>query len=69
MIKPVCEGSKRKRFDLGLSFLPRVAVGHHPCQVGDFGNPTAVVLLLKLNAQHVVPSVSWIGKCNVFHRQ
>ncbi len=50
MVKPVRKGAKCKRLDLGLGFLRRGSVGHDPCQVGDFGNPTAVVLLLKLNS-------------------
>jgi len=72
VVKPVRKGAKRERLDLGPGFLRRGSVGHDTRQVRDFGNPTAVVLLLKLNSQHVVSSVCGLSSAvlsvvNIYH--
>ena len=51
IFKPVSEYAKSERFDLASGFLLRRAVAHHTGERRNFGNPSAVVFLLKLNFQ------------------
>ena len=50
VLKPVRKRSKGERFNRGFGFFRRVAVSHDSRQLGDFGNPSTVTLLLKLNS-------------------
>ena len=50
VFKPIGERAKGERFNLSPGFFPGSTVGHDTRQGRDFGNPTAVVLVIKLDA-------------------
>jgi hypothetical protein len=47
--QPVSKEPKSERFDLASSFFLRLAVAHQTGKCRDFGNPPAIIFLLKLN--------------------
>jgi len=50
VFEPVGERAKGERFNLGPGFILGSTVGHDTGQGCDFGNPTAVILAIKLDA-------------------
>ncbi len=60
MFEPVGERAKSERFNLGLGFFLGSTIGHDTGQGRDLSDPTPVVLVIKLDAQHGVFSVIWM---------
>lgn len=57
MLQTVGEHLQDERLDPGARFLLIGPAGHYTVQIGNLGDPAAILLALELDAQHVETSL------------